>query len=63
MTNHLPLSFYEIPRFARTTMTRKDLKETLLSTNGWVMACGTLWDIRSKHIGAGVYEVFLKERK
>lgn len=47
---------------AKATMTRNQLKETLLATDGWVMACGRIWDIRSKHLGAGVYSVYLKLR-
>jgi len=36
-------------------------KEVLLSTDGKIMACGYIWDIKSKHIGVGVYRVFLRE--
>lgn len=60
--NHLPMNFYTIPK-TNTTMTRKHLKETLLSTNGWIMSCGYAWDIKSKYLGAGVYKVFLKEKR
>jgi hypothetical protein len=63
MTNHLPTSFYQIPHCASTTMTRKDLKETLLATDGWVLSCGEIFDIKSKHLGAGVYRISLEERK
>lgn len=62
MTTTLPTRFYTVPRIAQATMTRKDLKALLLDTGGWIMACGYLWDIKSKHIGAGVYNVYLKER-
>lgn len=54
--------FYTTPRYANTTMDKKDLKELLLHSDGWIMACGHMWDIGSKHIGAGVYRVTLKER-
>jgi len=56
--NHLPDSLYVFDN-AKTTLTRKQLKETLLDTNGKVMAGGRLRPIKSKHIGAGVYEVWL----
>lgn len=61
--NHLSTNFYTMPRYANTTMTRKQLKETLLATDGWIIACGYLYDIQSKHIGAGVYKVFLKKKE
>ena len=32
-----------------------------MSTDGKIMACGYIWDIKSKHIGVGVYRVFLRE--
>lgn len=60
--NHLGGEFYSMPRYANTTMTTKQVKETLLATDGWIMARGQGWTIVSKRIGPGVYEVFLKER-
>ena len=58
----LPKHFYTMPKFANTTMDKKDLKELLLATDGCIISCGTLYNIESKHIGAGVYRVSL-ERK
>ena len=58
----LPIFFYQIPWSASTTMSRKDLKELLLATDGWVMACGEIFDIKSEHLGVGVYKVSLKKR-
>jgi len=43
-------------------MDRKNLKELLLSTSGWIIACGETYDIKSESLGAGVYRVFLKRR-
>lgn len=60
--NHLGNQFYTMPEVASMTMTRKQLKETLLDTDGYTMACGHLWDIKSKHLGAGVYRVSLSQR-
>jgi hypothetical protein len=51
------------PRDARPTTTRKVLKNILLGTEGWIMAHGLQYDIRSEHIGAGVYRLRLEERK
>jgi len=58
--NHLSNSFYVFPNAARTTLTRKQLRETLLDTDGKILSCGRLRTIQSKHIGAGIYEVLLK---
>jgi hypothetical protein len=55
----LPNIFYAMPRTAHTTMDRKDLKELLLETGGQTLACGRLWEIKAKHLGAGVYKVSL----
>ena len=55
----LPNIFYTMPGTANTTMVRKDLKELLLETEGRVIACGRLYEIKSKHLGAGVYRVTL----
>jgi len=56
----LPEAFYRTPESARTTMTREKLRELLLKTDARVMACGCMWTIVSKPIGAGVYEVTLR---
>ena len=58
----LPASFYTIPRYANTTMSKKDLKELLLNLDGWVLSCGYGWDIKSKHLGAGIYKVSLEQQ-
>lgn len=60
--NHLPISFWQIPATASTTLTMKQLRETLLYHEGWLTACGCNWDICSKSLGAGVYRVWLEER-
>ena len=58
--NNLPDTFYAFPNYARTTMTRKELRVLLLSTDGKIITYGRLRSIKSKHIGAGVYEVTLE---
>jgi len=60
--NHLPDSIY-CSFYASTTMTRKQLKETLLATDGWISVMGSSCDIRSKHLGVGVYKVWAEPRK
>lgn len=42
-----------------TTMTHDDLKTVLMETGGNMLACGRLYDIVGKPIGAGVYKVSL----
>lgn len=51
-----------VPRFGKTTTDRKTLRSMLLGSDGWIMARGLIWDIRSKHVGAGIYQVWLEER-
>lgn len=58
----LPDQFYTMPQHATTTMTTKDLKAILLATDGWILACGYMWDIKNENLGAGVKRVFLKQR-
>jgi hypothetical protein len=42
------------------TVTNKDLRGLMLETGGTMLACGRLYKIRSRNLGAGVYEVSLK---
>ena len=58
---HLPSYMYSSFCIS-TTMARKELKETLLATEGWIMVMGYICDIRSKHLGAGVYKVWAEKR-
>lgn len=60
---HLPETFWTMPKFARTTLTTKELRETLMATDGWLGAAGYVYDLKSKRIGPGVYSVFLEKRK
>jgi len=57
----LPNIFYSMPKHADTVMEKADLKELLLSTGGSIIANGSLYDIVSKDIGAGVYKVTLSK--
>ena len=61
--NHLPKSFWDIPKCASTTLSAKELKETLLATDGHILTWGEFWEIKSKRIGPGVYKVFLSPEK
>lgn len=59
----LPGSLVAYPHIAKTTMAEADLKSLLLSTDGWVMLHGRIWDLKSEAIGAGVYKVWLERRE
>jgi len=53
-------NFYKVPEIAQTTMTRKDLQELLLDSDGKILSCGRLWDIKSRYIGSEIYRVYLE---
>lgn len=46
-----------------TTTDKKTLKSLLESTGGWMMVQGYGCDIRSKHLGVGVYKVWTEVRR
>ena len=50
-------------KYACTTVDKNTLKTLLLSYGSTVFNCGKLWNIKSKHLGAGIYELSLTERK
>ena len=57
--NHLEDRMYRNPSFATQVMTAKQVKETLLATNNFIMAAGYGWKLKVKNIGAGMKEVSL----
>jgi len=59
----LPLHFYSMPKTANTVMEEMDLRELLLATGGQIIANGSLYEIISRNIGAGVYKVTLKRNE
>ena len=59
----LPDAFYGLPPgVANMTVTRKDLQELLLATDGWAIIRGRMMEIKSKHLGAGVYRVTVEDK-
>lgn len=56
LLNHL----CNMPEHGNGIATKKELREILLQTGGTVLACGYLYDIVAKNLGAGVYRVSLK---
>ncbi len=56
---HRQLNFLAGCPGGSTTMEHSDLKTVLMETGGNMLACGRLYDIIGKPIGAGVYKVTL----
>ncbi|MEE8598351.1 MAG: hypothetical protein V3S69_02335, partial [Dehalococcoidales bacterium] len=48
------------PGVRRITATKDQLRATLLASDGQMLLQGSLWKIKSKPIGAGIYEVWLE---
>ncbi len=48
------------PGIRRIAATRKQLRATLLASDGKMFLRGSFWTIKSKPIGAGIYEVWLE---
>lgn len=57
------MSLWTMPGYATVTMKRKQLKEFLYATGGQILANGHLWDIKTTHLGLGVYNVTTIQRK
>jgi hypothetical protein len=56
------LNFLAAMPTGTSTVTKKQLKEILTSTGGWMLACGAAYDICSKHLGVGIYKIYLEPR-
>ncbi len=48
------------PGIRRISATREQLRTTLLASDGKMLLRGDFWTIKSKPIGAGIYEVWLE---
>jgi hypothetical protein len=60
----LSTTFWIQPSIHRQTMTAADYRKALLyHSDGCILACGRLWDIVGKPMGAGVYLVSLRESR
>lgn len=57
---HRQLNFLASMPAGTTTMNRKEAHEVLMETGGNMLACGRLYNIIAKDIGAGVYKVSLE---
>ena len=60
-TDQIRESLTAFPGIRRVTATRGQLQAVLLAGSD-MMLNGRLWNIKSKHIGAGVYEMWLELR-
>lgn len=56
---HKALNFLASCPIGHTTLLHDDVQSILLETGGNMLACGRLYDIVAKPIGAGVYKVSL----
>lgn len=54
--NHLCLN----PKHATTVVDKLHAQRIMLSTSGQLMACGSLWEIVLKDLGADIFRVSLK---
>lgn len=59
----LPNHFYAFPDAARMTVTTKHLRELLLATDSQAVIKGKIWEIKSKSLGAGIYQISVEKRK
>jgi len=60
--NHLSQNAWIMPHSYETSMSLKSLQETMLATDGQILANGHFWTIHSKRMCPGVYKVWLKEK-
>jgi len=49
-----------MPSGHSTVSSRGVLREIMTTTGGQLMARGHLYDIKTNHLGAGVYKIYLK---
>lgn len=55
--NHLNESFYITPKIARQIMTFTQWQETALVTQCRILSCGETYELTSKPMGGGMYEI------
>jgi hypothetical protein len=62
--NYLPKTFYVFSStICKAVLTREQLHETLLATDGIIYTHGEVWDICSQDLGADIYKVWLEKQK
>ncbi len=50
-----------MPRFAKKAVPKNLMRELLLHTDGVMFLQGRKWAVKSKELGAGIYEISLAE--
>lgn len=60
--NHLSPNIYSNPYMYTQIMSKKEYQETLNATNGEINACGYVWTVVGKQVGAGMYRVSAKKK-
>jgi hypothetical protein len=59
----LPDTFWKMPESASATVTTRQLRRVLVKHEGQIIAKGEFWSIQQKHLGAGVYRIWLEPEK
>ena len=61
--DNLPMTFFTAPGASSTNivMTVRSFRDLLGYNNGRLMACGSLWDLKAKGLGAGMVRVWLEK--
>ena len=59
--NHLSESFYTTPKFARQVMTYHEWQETAKATQCIILSCGETYELKTRCMGGGMYEITAKE--
>lgn len=57
LVNHLKSSFYTTPKLARQIMTFQEWQETAKATECRIIACGETYELKTRNIGGGIYEI------
>lgn len=61
--NHLDKQMYIHPEIYKQVMTTREVQETFLATDNFIMACEHAYGIRVINLGAGMKEVSLKRKE
>lgn len=59
--NGLDDSFYRTPKYARQIVTYKQWQKIAAATQCRILSCGESYDLTTKHMGGGMYEIKAKE--
>lgn len=51
-----------MPKYGNATVETPVLREIMLSTGGWMLACGDTYNIKTESLGGGVSRLTLERR-